>query len=532
MKLRIPVLVSALLAACQPKVTVGESYSLELLPHLPLDQVGDGPLQGSDLTLRVTQGGDTTSHALGPAASAQWSAVDIGALDQATIGLLWTEPDATDDPLVYDSVRAWGLSPAVTIDSGATRLPVMVGAFGVPGQFGALDGADIPLGGAAVRLDNGDVLIFGGTDDVIRNDGDDDLNHKASTAVLRLRVSDDALTFQKVGDMPKVASDSSIERVGATATLVTVDGKTQVLVVGGRATWANPAVLKAGAFLWDPESDTATWTGTTQSDGRFLGGAEPFPDGRIAVFGGFDTQTKASFSWQIFDPVTQSFDQTSAHSSSIEVGAVGAAWVNLGDSGILICGGATSVVSGPLIPTATCAILGPNGDTLQQSDIGGAAQNTRMWAAMTQLADGKILLTGGIDSPVGEGAATAAPALPDAYLLDLTSPSPWTPLPPMNHARAMHRLITRPDGRVLALGGLSQGTSVPVVDQVPTPASCGEVFDPAANTWTDLAICDTVGAGGLPLVATAPGYGAFVLTGFTPTGGGQDWGIVPLGPTP
>ncbi len=531
MKLRIPVFVAALLAACQPKVTVGESYSLQLLPKLPLDQVGDGPLQGSDLTLRVTQGGNTKSHALGPADSAQWSAVDIGALDDATIGLLWTDAGANDDPLSYDAVRAWGLSPAVTIDSGTTELPVMVGAFGLPGQFGSLDGTLIPYGGAAVRLDNGDVLIFGGTDDVVR-DSDTDGTHKASSAVLRLRMSDDTFTFERVGDLPKVAADSNIERVGATATLVAVDGKTQVLVVGGRAIWANPAILDVGAFLWDPETDTVTWTGTTQSTGRFLGGAEPFPDGRIAVFGGFDKQTNASFSWQIFDPATQTFDRTSEHTSSIPVGAVGAAWVNLGDSGILICGGASSVVGGPLIPTATCAILGPNGATLEQSKIGGADQNTRMWAAMTQMIDGKIMLTGGSEGPVGEGAAGSAPAVSDAYLLDLTSPSPWTPLRAMNHPRAMHRLITRPDGRVLALGGLTEGTNIPLIDQTPTPVSCGELFDPVANTWTDLAQCDAVGAGGLPIVATAPGYGAFVLSGFTPTGGGQDWGVVPLGPTP
>lgn len=531
MNLRLPVLVVALLPACQSKVTVGGDYTLELLPHLPIDRPADtDPLDGNDLTVRVTQAGETTSYPLGPSASASWSAPDVDALQDATIGLLWTPSGRSGTPLDPDDVRAWGLSPAVSIDHDTQRLPVMVGAYGLPGQYGALGTDQISLGSAAVRLPDGDVLLFGGTGDVVLDDSDD-LQRAASNAVLRLRLGEDGYTFERVGDLPPVSYDTTMERVGATATLVMADGRPQVLVAGGRSVWANPSKIQKGAFLWDPQSDTATWTGTTQSEGRFLGGAEPFPDGRVALFGGFDSQVGAEFSWQIFDPATTSFDEPSDHLTSVELGAVGAAWVNLGDAGILVCGGANKSGAGPLVPTATCGLLSPDGTVTALGHVGDAPTNLRMWSAMARLDDGRVLFTGGIDNSVGGGADNQIPAVASAWLLDPDGPT-WTALPDMNHPRAMHRLIPRPDGRVLILGGLAEGTSIPVQQATPAAASCGELFDPATGTFTDLAQCDVVGDGALPLVATAPGYGAFVLSGFSPEGGGQSWGVVPLGPTP
>ncbi|HEY8977506.1 MAG TPA: kelch repeat-containing protein [Burkholderiaceae bacterium] len=89
----------------------------------------------------------------------------------------------------------------------------------------------------------------------------------------------------------------------------------------------------------------------------------------------------------------------------------------------------------------------------------------------TLLADGRLLLAGGVKSSGGTAAA------------DLFDPatSTWTPAAPMGVMRSSHTATLLPDGRVLVTGGSTVSTSA---SQGYVNNASAEIYDPVANTWT------------------------------------------------
>jgi hypothetical protein len=92
---------------------------------------------------------------------------------------------------------------------------------------------------------------------------------------------------------------------------------------------------------------------------------------------------------------------------------------------------------------------------------------------------------GGVDREVFyQGGHDNDPSTNTVELLDLGTVNPgWQFVAAMHHPRVLCDSILLPDGRVLVVGGSSTGKSDVAVDPVlPT-----EVYDPAADTWTQLA---------------------------------------------
>jgi N-acetylneuraminic acid mutarotase len=89
--------------------------------------------------------------------------------------------------------------------------------------------------------------------------------------------------------------------------------------------------------------------------------------------------------------------------------------------------------------------------------------------AASLLLDGRVLVSGGYSS-----LSDTAPSLADAYIYDPVA-DVWFPTGSMRTARAQHRMLTLPDGRVLAAGGLD------ISGQLLTGT---ELFDPATGAWT------------------------------------------------
>lgn len=89
----------------------------------------------------------------------------------------------------------------------------------------------------------------------------------------------------------------------------------------------------------------------------------------------------------------------------------------------------------------------------------------------TRLADGRLLLAGGVKSSGGTAAA------------DLFDPatSSWTPAAPMGVMRTSHTATLLHDGRVLVTGGSTVSTSA---SQGYVNNASAEIYDPIANTWT------------------------------------------------
>jgi hypothetical protein len=92
---------------------------------------------------------------------------------------------------------------------------------------------------------------------------------------------------------------------------------------------------------------------------------------------------------------------------------------------------------------------------------------------------------GGVDREVFyQGGHNDDPSTNTVELLDLGATNPaWRFVKTMHHPRVLCDSILLPDGRILVVGGSSTGKSDVAVDPVlPT-----EVYDPAADTWTELA---------------------------------------------
>lgn len=89
---------------------------------------------------------------------------------------------------------------------------------------------------------------------------------------------------------------------------------------------------------------------------------------------------------------------------------------------------------------------------------------------LTRLADGRVLLAGGIDSATNPVAA--------ASLFDPATTT-WTAAAPMSQPRIGHTVTPLPDGKVLVAGGIVGPVSFP---QHSTASA--EIYDPAAGTWT------------------------------------------------
>jgi hypothetical protein len=85
------------------------------------------------------------------------------------------------------------------------------------------------------------------------------------------------------------------------------------------------------------------------------------------------------------------------------------------------------------------------------------------------LADGRVLVNGGAIPGQGRG-------IKATHMFDPVSET-WSKARDMNHARWYPTSLTLPDGRVITFSGWDENGAV--VSQV-------EVYDPAANTWTDL----------------------------------------------
>ncbi len=69
-----------------------------------------------------------------------------------------------------------------------------------------------------------------------------------------------------------------------------------------------------------------------------------------------------------------------------------------------------------------------------------------------------------------------------AEIIDLAAPVPsWRLTAQMSFARMEHNAVLLPDGKVLVIGGRSDN------DGTPTPVLTPEIFDPAGETWTNVA---------------------------------------------
>ena len=237
-----------------------------------------------------------------------------------------------------------------------------------------------------------------------------------------------------------------------------VQGSTAILMPDGH-------VLAAGGFLnlnkvvgvYDPVAQSWTltsWTTTLFSSATGLG------DGTVLLVGGITPGAQAAASAQIVSPQNVVPLGSGAHAGA------GAAASLLTDGRLLVTGGTNL------------------GTTETNADVFDPATN--LWSAVapistarsrhqsTTLANGSVLVTGGLDGP--------SALLASAELYNPTT-NAWTPAGTMSSVRYQHTATSLGSGMVLVAGGSAQ------LDQ-PSSCSCttylssADLYNPANNTWT------------------------------------------------
>lgn len=252
------------------------------------------------------------------------------------------------------------------------------------------------------------------------------------------------------------------------------DGR--VLIVGGADQNANTL---ASCEIYDPAVDQFYPTGS-MSTPRVLHGACLMADGRVMVAGGTDTLssvitdvvTGTLNSAEIYNPATGSWSGT----SNIGGRRLAPALTRLPSGEVMVSGGVEIgfFFGFPVSASSTTKVQRwnnggwSNGPNMSQGRAGHHYNQVR-------LADGRILMTGGIDVPSLLGATNAAP-ISGAEVFNPANGSWQTVNMPV--ARALHSATLLDDGRVAVCGG-AQGLLT-----APTSISAVHVFQPATNSWS------------------------------------------------
>lgn len=133
--------------------------------------------------------------------------------------------------------------------------------------------------------------------------------------------------------------------------------------------------------------------------------------------------------------------------------------------------------------------------------IGQSFADDLFCAGHAMLADGRVLVNGGSSTP-GTG-------IKSTYLFNPATES-WTKVRDMNHPRWYPTTLTLPDGRVITFSG--RGAN----------AGESEVYDPAADTWTDLPATANKVLDIYPSMHLMPD-GTILYTGTRWDGGNSPW---------
>jgi hypothetical protein len=515
----VVVLAVAALAGCGSPdggADVLANFELRLEPR-PID--GQDPFEAAPDVKLVTidKAGLIDIRLLGSAQpgsvveQAGFGPLDLGSV----VGLLFEEPGGS--PNTYDPSKlvAYGdivLGESLGANGAVLEAQVLVPMTGKLGQLGQLSDSRATVHGGAALAPGGDVLVFGGAPDVY--------GATCYSRILKMADTDG-------GDwaLDKIDEELGAERCAVDATTFTdSDGAPRVLVSGGRPSMATSGGSSTWAGVFDPVSEQFVWDGKKAlTDPRSEHVGVAMADGRVLVVGGIQgtvgVEDEATF--EIFNPDNNSF----THFDSLPgVGALGVMAASIGPQGVLICGGGVPEGTTEYRPVDTCVRVDPGGAVTTEAQL----LTPTLFGTMTALADGSVLLTGGITTTMAQN--SEGPTSAGAFLWDGAQ---WEPVEDMAWARSGHGAVGLPDGGALIVGGV--GVDGPVYPYPAEARDCTEIYNSVKKKFSQ-GTCQSAGQGRNPLVATLEGEASFTLQGYTTeTGeafpaGGRAYGLVGQGP--
>lgn len=251
---------------------------------------------------------------------------------------------------------------------------------------------------AALRLENGDVLITTGNDD----DGNVTSVELYSPSAASSFARADFIGPPRFGvDLHQVDAETVLAfHSGSEVAAYAIDDDAWTVLPPARLGHNRAATLQtstgfylvAGAsfpFLDRFDLETQTWEELANLRyGREAHTATELEDGRLLIVGGYDsTQFINQGATEIYDPVTGQSDEA----GTLEVPRQLHRAVRLEDGRVLVAGGFGPDIA---IATATTELYDPNSGTWERA---GDLPGGRVAHTLTLLNDGRVLLVGGID---------------------------------------------------------------------------------------------------------------------------------------
>ena len=252
-------------------------------------------------------------------------------------------------------------------------------------------------------------------------------------------------------------------RAGHTATLLR-DGR--VLIVGGAPSGGTGGAPVASAELYDPLTGTFTLTGSA-TVARQGASATLLVDGRVLIVGGSVANGSgplAVASAELYDPATGAFSAT----GSMSTARTDHAAALLADGRVLIVGG-LDVGNGKGGSLQTAELYDPRTGTFSPT---GSMMSARLAPTATRLVNGQILVAGGLQLSGSTGVTLASAELYDP------ATGAFTPVGSMAGGRAGASATLLADGRVLIAGGAD------VTISTNTALASAELYDPQTGLFT------------------------------------------------
>lgn len=251
-------------------------------------------------------------------------------------------------------------------------------------------------------------------------------------------------------------------RYNHTANVVTTSGGERLLVVGGRGPNGYPGDYLKSAELYNPSTNTWTYTGNDMSTYHMNHTATTLSSGKVLVVGGYDNYGVRSSAVDLYDPINNSWSVAATISAS----RVYHSATLLNNGRVFVIGG-QMVQSGSPVATKSAILYDPG---INSWSSGPNLNTARSNHKATLLSDGRVLVTGGYDSS-GNTLSSA----------EIWSPSTntWTTVSPMFYRRRSHTATLLSDGRVFVAGGTGGILGASNVAQ-----TSSEVYDPATDKWT------------------------------------------------
>jgi hypothetical protein len=250
-----------------------------------------------------------------------------------------------------------------------------------------------------------------------------------------------------------------------------------VLVAGGGAGTLTAATGLASTEIWDFRHMTRR-AGPNMTGSRALHCAVPLLDGRVLIVGGADSAGNVLSTCEIYDPVSNSFSATGSMGTSRVLHAA----ARLGDGRVLVAGGTSTLVDTTTAISSTlrsAEIYNPaTGSWSGAANIGGY----RLAPALTSLPNGNVMCSGGVQVGYLFGIPISASSTTAVQVYNASSNS-WSGGPSMPAGRAGHHFnqVTLADGRILMSGGVSVPSLLGATSAA--PIGNADLYNPATNSW-------------------------------------------------